>query len=433
MRKTIIWLFVIALSIRAVIAVVQMTYGINNSLNFDRYLYGQFNPGLELYHDFQGYYVQQLIDLNKGMIPYRDFAYSYPPLFLYSLYPFYLIGGSNAASIPIWLSDAATAPLIYLTAQRFTTQRLSLIAGIAYAVSPFFLIYEGYLWYSSQPMTFFMVLSIYLLFTQRPLLAASTFAICVLFKQELILLLPVFIIWYFKKYPRDILSKSLIVIGTIIFAVSLPFLLITPGHYITSMSYGLLDKNYSPSLYPSTSGVAQLANSVSFHKSLSCDTISSTWRSLVCNYGNFTYTDAKLIPPWTVIFSAAFMEQISLWLFFPLLAVTTYNLIRLRRNRVAVNLSASLILTTFLAIFSIEVHQIYRYYLIPAYVFPLISCRSRGSICVAIAMPLVSLVLPSGSIQLVIPLLDVLGVLLLNQKSTCIVADNIETLPLQLS
>jgi hypothetical protein len=405
-----------------------MIYGINNALNFDTYLYGQFNPGLELYHDFQGYYVKQLADLSKGMIPYRDFAYSYPPLFLYSLYPFYVVGGSNAASIPIWFSDAATAPLIFLIANRFTTPKISFIAGLGYAISPFFLIYEGYLWYSSQPMTFFMVLSLYFLFTQKPLLSALAFAVCVLFKQELILLLPVFIIWFYKKYPRPILFKSLTIIGSIIVAVSLPFLLISPAHYITSMSYGLLDNSYSPSLYPSPSDtVAQLANSVSSPQSLHCNTISSTWRSLICNYGSFTYTDSKLIAPWTVIFSAGFMEQISLWLFFPTFGVTIYNLIRLRRDKVALNLSASLILSGFLAMFSIDVHSIYRYYLIAAYVFPLLSCRNRASICLAIGMPLLSLFFPSGSIQLLFPVLDVLGVLLLNQKSSPPITDIISS------
>jgi hypothetical protein len=419
MQRTVIWLFLIALAIRGIVATLQVVYGINRSLNFDLYLYGSFNPGLELYRDFYIYYVAQLADMTKGMIPYRDFGYSYPPLFLYSLLPFYSMGGSFLASIPVWLSDAATAPLVYLVARRFCTPKLSFAAGISYALSPFFLIYEGYLWYSSQPMTFFMVLSLYLLLIRRPLLSVAVFAICVLFKQELILLAPIYLVWYLRNYPTKTVFKALGIMGSIILAVSLPFILICPWQYLTAISYGVLAQSYPPELYSSASNtISQLANSATAPQSLSCDTISSTWRSLVCHYGAFTYTDAKLIPPWTVIFSGAFMDEIGVLFFVPMLGMTIYNLIRLRNDRSVLFLSCSVILTSFLAFFAIEIHFIYRYYLVPVYIFPLVSARTRHSMLFAIAVPLVSLVFPSGNVQLLFPLFDVLMVLLLNQKST---------------
>src|SRR5579862_4907124 len=129
MRKTILWLFVIALISRAVVAILQVKFGINDQLNFETYLYGGFNPGLELYRDFYEYYVVQLHDLSLGLLPYRDFAYSYPPLFLYTLYPLYSLGGQYLASIPIWIADAATAPVVYLIVRRFSNSKISLIAG----------------------------------------------------------------------------------------------------------------------------------------------------------------------------------------------------------------------------------------------------------------------------------------------------------------
>ena len=418
MRRTIISLFVIAVIVRAVIAIIQMEYGINDSVNLDLYLYGPFNPGLELYHDFYSYYVVQLAELAKGLIPYRDFSYSYPPLFLYCMYPFYLLGGPTSASIPIWVSDAATAPLIYLVARYFTNSRLSLLAGISYALSPFFLLYEGYLWFASQPMTFFMILSLYLLLTKRPMWSAVVFAISVLFKQELILLLPVYAIWYSKNYSKPVFLKSQLTIVGVLLAVSLPFILITPIPYITSVGYGLIPYFSTPISHPSTSTiVSQLANSASSSHSLVCNTISNTWRSLVCNYGNFTYTDAKLVPSWTVIFTAPFMDQLGILFFFPMLGVTIYNLIRLRHDETVLFLFGSVILTGFLAIFAIEIHSIYRYYLIPAYIFPLVSSRTRLSLTLAIGLPLLSLVFPSGNVQLLFPLFDVLLVLLFNQKS----------------
>lgn len=417
-EKTLLLLFATALSIRAVIAIIQMSYGINNGLNYDLYLYGPFNPGLEIFHDFSVYYVGQLMELGKGLIPYKDFAYSYPPLFLYSLYPFYLLGGPSAASIPIWLSDAATAPLVYLVARYFTNPRLSLIAGISYALSPFFLLYEGYLWFGSQPMTFFMLLSVYLLLTKRPMWSAAALSISILFKQELILLLPVYAIWYFKNYPKPVFLKSQLTIAGVLLTVSLPFLLITPVRYITLVGYGLIPYFSTPLLYPSTTtAVSQLANSVSASHSLICNTISSTWRSQICSYGNFSYTLTKHTPSWTVIFSWPFLNQLGIWLFLPMLVVTVYNLIRLRHDETALFLFGSVILTGFLAFFAIDIHTIYRYYLMPVYVFPLVSSRTRLSLVIAIVLPVLSLVFPSGNVQLLFPLFDVLLVLLLNQRS----------------
>jgi hypothetical protein len=399
------------------ISVIQTVYGINNSLNFDRYLYGNFNPGLEIYHDYYDYYVPQMVDLSKGLIPYRDFGYSYPPLFLYSLYPLYLIGGSSAASVPIWLSDAATVPLIYLFALRYTSQKLSLVVGISYAFSPFFLLYEGYLWFSSQPMTFFMVLGIYFLFTKRFVWSAAIFAVSVLFKQEAILLLPIYILMYARNCPPKTTFKALTIIISIILAASLPFLLISSPVYLNSMTYGLVDRSAtSPSVTGSLVSTSVLAKSAFTNQSFGCNTISSTWRSLVCTYGNFTYTDAKLIPHWTVVFSWPFMNQVSLFCFFPVAAAVIYNLIRLRKDNVVPLLWCSLILTIFLGLFDLQVHSIYRYYFIPCYVFPLICSRSRLVTTFAIFFPLLSLVFPSGDIQLMFPLFDILAVLLFNQR-----------------
>jgi hypothetical protein len=418
MRKTIIWLFVLALSIRAVIAIIQMEYGIDNSLNFDLYLYGPFNPGLEIFHDFSAYYVGQLIDLWKGFIPYKDFAYSYPPLFLYTLYPFYLLDGPSAASIPIWASDAATAPLIYLVARYFANTRLSLIAGISYAISPFFLLYEGYLWLSSQPMTFFMILSLYLLLTRRPLWSALIFAIAVLFKQELILIFPVYLIWYIKSYSKLSVLRAVATLIAVILAVSLPFIIITPQGYLSAISYGFLaPSTFTASGYSNVGTLGGVPNSLTTSQSLICTTISSTWRSQICNYGNFSYTLTKHTPSWTVILSWPFLDQLGIWLFLPMLVVTVYNLIRLRHDETTLFLFGSVIMTGFLAFFAIDIHTIYRYYLIPAYVFPLVSSRTRLSLVVAIVLPVLSLVFPSGNVQLLFPLFDVLLVLLLNQRS----------------
>lgn len=101
------------------------------------------SPTLEGVDDFDGLYVQQLVQLSHGLLPYRDFAYSYPPLFLLVLYPFYLIGGANFAAVPIVVSDAATAVVIFYFVDRFASKRLALLSGLAYSLSPFAPIMKG--------------------------------------------------------------------------------------------------------------------------------------------------------------------------------------------------------------------------------------------------------------------------------------------------
>jgi hypothetical protein len=426
LQKKILWLFITALSVRAIVAVIQMKYGIDNGLNFDQYLYGSFNPGLEIYHDFYGVYGAELADLSRGLIPYKDFVYTYPPLFLYSLYPFYIIGGLQAASIPIWLSDAATAPLIYLVTRQFASSRLSLAAGMAYAVSPFFLIYEGYLWFSSQPATFFMVLSLYFLVRKRPMWSAVCFAVAILTRQELIFLFPMYLALYLTRYSRSMFFKSFLVACSVLLAVSLPFLLISPGSYLYSLTYEFIPASFFGPL-PSADNVSHLGSTLVSPStdSLICTTLSNTWRSLACSYGNFTYIDVKTVPPWTTIFTAGFINFISTWIFFPLFGVTSYNFFRLRRDPSAFFLLGAIILTLFLAIFAFDIHQIYRYYLVPVYVMPLMISRARFSMSIAIALPILSLIFPSGFVQLLFPLIDCLMVLLLNQKSTLVAQSDV--------
>ena len=402
MRKTILWLFIIALITRAIIALLQVRFGIDNQVNLDQYIYGPFNAGFEIYHDFYSYYVVQLADLSQGLLPYRDFAYAYPPLFLYVLYPFYSLAGQYAASIPIFVADAATASLVYLTVRHFTSERIAFLAGLSYAISPFFLLYEAYLWFSSQPMTFFLLLSIYLLLIKRPEFSAIIFAIAVLFKQETILILPVYLIWYYKE-NRNRFRRGLITILTIIFIFSLPFLIITPSKFIASMTYEIIDF-----------GSAQASIPVSNQTySLVCSSVSNTWRSLICNYGSFTYTDVKSIPPLTVLFSGPFLNTISIWIAVPLIALIAYYLFLLKRDGIILLLASSLALMIFITIFDFEVHSVLRYYLVPVYALIMASSENRVSLLLAAFIPVISLFLPSGSIELLPPLFTILLLLMI--------------------
>jgi hypothetical protein len=415
MRKIILSLFAIALLSRAIVALLQIGFGINNQINLDVYLYGSINPGFEIYHDFYFYYVPQLVDLSKGLVPYVDFGYSYPPLFLYVLYPFFLLAGKYAASIPILLADAATAPVIFAIVRKFSTYRISLIAGLGYAVSPFFLLYEGYLWFSSQPMTFFVLLSMYLLFSKRPLYSTLVLAVAILFKQEVVFILPIYLIWYLKFYRKDVLKSIGIMLATLV-SVSLPFLAISSSDYISSLSYATLAPGYIPLNATTTSPQNSteqsiLANAASH--TLNCSTFGGTWRSLVCNFGGLNYTDIKSVPSAGVIFTPAFLNDISPIIALVLIVVIFYYSFLIRNSNVFVLITSAFALVIFIFAFDFEIHTIYRYYLVPVYALTLAASNSTKLALVSLSIPLISLFLPSGNIQLLPPLFGILLIMIL--------------------
>jgi hypothetical protein len=418
MRKTILWLFVVALISRAIIALIQISYGISSQANLDLYLYGPTNPGFELYHDFYYYYVAQLIELSKGLLPYRDFGYSYTPLFLYVLYPFFAVGGKYLASVPILLADAATVPLIYLIVRRLANTKISFLAALSYALSPFFLLYEGYLWYSSQPMTFFLLLAVYFLFTKKPIYSSAIFAVAVLFKQEVIFVLPVYLMWYIKDSKKGV-GKVLIVFCSITLMVSLPFLVTYPGGYISAISYGTIGHSYVPPINPAAATSTNLSSTVPLTSdSLICSTLSSTLKGLICNYGNFTYTDVKSIPPLSVIFTADFINSIALWIAIPLIAIVSYYAFLLRKLDTTFLLSGAISLMIFIAVFDLEIHSIYRYYLIPVYALILSSSNNRSSLAISVIAPIISLFLPSGPVQMDPPLICMAALSMMQFKNS---------------
>ena len=164
-------LLVVAASARAAVALLQMDQGIHGF----RWLL------LTKWNDFYGFSGSTFVSLHQGLLPYLNFGYWYPPLFLYFLYAFYLLGGIHLASVPILAADVATALIVYLLVSTTSTKRVAFIAGLLYALSPVALFIEGYLWLSSQPMTFFLLLALFLLRKDRPLICSFGFIVSVLF------------------------------------------------------------------------------------------------------------------------------------------------------------------------------------------------------------------------------------------------------------
>lgn len=400
MNRSLLLLFVIAAFSRMILYVAQLLFGIQRIPGL---------PEAEIIADFQGVYGSQLGLLHAGLLPYRDFPYSYTPLFLYSLLPFYSIGGVYAAAIPIVLADAATAAVIYFIVRETVSDKIAFLAGLAYALSPFILLYEGYLWLGSQPMTFFMMASIYLLRRNKTILSSLALAIAVLMKQDALFVLPVYLGWQLWKY-RASASKSIATLVLVILAGSLPFVISSPENFLALISYNLLAKYIPnttsaggvipPSLNASLEAFAQLCSSASVVQGIGI---------LACSIPGSGYSYQPLDAAESIIYWISWYVRI------PLLLLIAPAIYVSRQKNYVIEVASAYSFTGFLILFSVLVHPLFRYYLIPVYALLLASARSRASLIVVTGVLLISMLSPAGIFQEILPLVAILAVLVVQE------------------
>lgn len=370
MTKETMLLFAIAITVRIVLSLVQISYG-------------QFRiPGLPLnnWSDFYGNYANWLGFVQHGLLPYRDFTtYKYPPLFLYTLYPFYVAGGVHAAAIPIVLSDAATVVLVYLLAMRVAGDRVAFVAGLIYALSPFVLYEVDYLWLSSQPMTFFILLAVYLLKKDRPLLSIAFLAVAVMFRQEAVFVLPAYIVLYVKDYRKRVL-KGIGLFVAILVVVSLPFLIIAPTDYVNSLNYfQVFYINLGPP-EPSLPIASQIVNAA------------PSIPSLLSAQG----------PVWAAYLGI--IDRMASVLNPLLLALLAPALYVIRRSPHFLELLCAYSLLAFLVAYSFLVAATDAYYFVPVYALIFASIANSRMLALGVATALLSVVSPEGPFQAVLPL-----------------------------
>ena len=363
---------------------------------------------LAMWRDFYGVYLNQLNHMAQGALPYRDFGYSYPPLFLYVLLPFFLLGGAYAAALPILVADTATSPLIYLVVRRFSTEKVAFFAGMAYALSPFFLVYEGYSWLSSQPMFFFLLLSVYLLRTGKPLPSAVALGVAALFKQEAIFILPVYAVWLVKNH-RAQAWKALVLFTGVLFVVSVPFLALAPQQYIGQVSFGALAV---PSASPYGVGAPLAGFGASPLLISQCPAPSAVPVSnSSCTSSYVTYPNPLLTVTINVLESVSYFVRIPLFI---LLGVALYAS-RGRDN--FFELACAYSLTGFVILFSVLFHPAYAYYMVPVYGLLIASSRRLSTLTIAFAAPLLGLITAVGYFQEVLPLAATLGIVFAQELS----------------
>ena len=408
-KRVPIILFAVALVLRVVLTWYHFTHGIN----------GQIPGTLYPYADFEGYVQPQLAYLAQGLLPYRDFAYSLTPLFLYCLYPFYAVGGLAAATAPILLADAVVPMIVYLFVKNLAGSRIALAAGLAYALSPLALFYEGFIWMDSEPALLFALLSLYLLQQKRPSLSAITLGVAVLFNQSTLALIPVPILWHLREGRAKLPRSSLLFVLTFL-AGSLPFLLLIPAPYLKTISYGLLGAltpgagfhyvgggGFTP--ITNSTQIASFASLGSLEASGTCSglinifTVVETCASNGTIYYSVNYAQGLLGA------LGLFSDKVGALLIIALAILLIPALWTVRRAPNSYLLASAFTSMALLVAFSLKVHPIYRYYLLLPYAILLASTVNWKMLLVPIVAMIVSVFTPEGNFQLILVMLTLLA------------------------
>lgn len=388
MTKDALILFGIAFAVRAVLAVVQALYGVHGL------------PGLQLstWNDFYVVYGQWLGYLHNGLLPYRDFyTYKYTPLFIYTLYAFFVAAGEKAASIPIIVSDAATAVLVYLIAKRFSGNRIALAAGLVYTFAPFVLYYEDYLWLSSQPMTFFIVLAVYLFRVSKPVLSFASLAVAVMFKQQALFIMPAYLLLYVRDY-KACLPRGIAAFVAIVVVVSLPFLIAAPTDYVGSLNYFTVYLGPPEQAQPIAASIVNNAT-LAPNPLGTCglQTIPGVYTGTICgSIANVKEFSASLLAG-RVNQIAAFLEPLLLALLIPALYAS-------RRSRIFPQMLCIYSLLASLVFFSDFVEPSLGYYFVPVYALIFASITDKRTLLAGVATAFLSAFITEGPFEVILPL-----------------------------
>ena len=221
-------LIVVAAAVAVKFGVFGLSVGTSTNLSL---------PNAENWQDFSLAYMPAAYAFRSGFLPYGDFFYPYPPLFLYLLTAFsYLPLPSWSGAIPLVAADALTVVPLYLIARRFSGESNALLASTLFILAPTNLYYADYLWLNPPLTTLFLLVSLCFLVEKRYDLSALTLAVSIGFKQTALLALPVLLLVVWKgNRGRAGAMRYLLITASACLLVSLPYLFTSPGAYLASI------------------------------------------------------------------------------------------------------------------------------------------------------------------------------------------------------
>jgi len=221
-------LAVVAIALVVKFAVFGLSVGTSMSLSI---------PNAENWQDFSLAYMPAAAALRSGFLPYNDFFYAYPPLFLYAQAAFsFLPLPSWSGAIPLVAADALTVAPVYLIAGESWRDRKLLLVSVLFILSLTNLYYVDYLWLNPPLTTLFLMVSVYFLVERRYDLSALILAVSIGFKQTALFALPIFLLVAWRgRRGRSGALRYLLIVASVCVLFSLPYLLTSPGAYLASI------------------------------------------------------------------------------------------------------------------------------------------------------------------------------------------------------
>ncbi len=343
-------------------------------------------------------YVIDLHYIAQGYIPYRDFPYNYGPLYLYSMLPFYLISPS-ISYVPTLIADAFTALLLYLIVRNTAGTRLAAAAGLTYAISPFVIGNEGYLWMSEQPMVLFMMLAVYFAVKKTPFASLCSLAVAVMFKQEAIFMIVPLIL--FNIHTDWLKSVKGIIVGMGLYAAMIaPFLVVALPATIYSITYGRwvnlgkIPVYYIIGSHSVLTTVPNVCTYVAYE-------FTGAFTGSVC--GIITNTSSFIVSATLESKAIELTVLVTPWL----LLIASVTLLAVRKSPVLLQLSSVFAMLMMLYVFSRLVHGVFAYYFLPVYALLLAASTNKTTSAISILAAVLVSFAPEGSLQLFIPIIAV--------------------------
>ena len=214
------------------------TYSLNLPSVFEDFIH------IELYNDYQFFYLNWIPELFSGTMPYSNgmHVYLYPPLWIYTV----SLLGFTPPWLPgliLFLFNVLTGIIIYRIGRiLFDNERIAIFAMLLYLLNPLTLLYGSFMWLNPTIFVFFVVLSFQQALEHNERNAIIALAIATLFKQFAVIFFPIISLIFIKTNNEVGSLKGVVrfVKHTAIYAgivgiVSLPFLLLSFDIFIQRM------------------------------------------------------------------------------------------------------------------------------------------------------------------------------------------------------
>ena len=201
---------------------------------------------IELYNDYQFFYLSWIPNLWDGAWAYSDelAIYLYPPLWIYTV--------GSLGAVPSWLPgvllfafNVGTGAIVYKIMDQLTgDEKRSVTAMMLYLLNPFTLFHGSFTWLNPTPYVFFVMLSFLFAVKGKEHYSIVAIAIATLYKQLAVVFFPILVILLIRTRIEvttlnklKLFIKHILIYSGIVGLVSLPFLIVSPEHYLNQMLF----------------------------------------------------------------------------------------------------------------------------------------------------------------------------------------------------